>query len=310
MTDNSNLVAVFAALFASAVLSFSDNFVAAVSQEAGLWQFQVTRTLIAVPVIVLLAYLFGVPLRVRSMARLALRSLVISVGLLMYFASLGFLPVAQAGAGLFSSPIWVLVFAVIFLGKRVNIWQVTAMGLGFSGVLMLLQPDLSDASLLLLLPLASGALYGLGALVTKHLCQNENAPTLAVGVFSAMGLISLVLLIYFTAFPPQSDDAPFFARGWEGVSNRFLLLTFCQSLAAVAAVVVIAQAYRVGEPAFVAVCEYSFLVFAAIWTFLLWGETTNDLAVGGIIAILVAGISMFFLSRNVKANPANTSPNT
>ena len=47
------------ALAASAVLSFIDNFVAPVSQEAGLWQFQVFRTLFAVPLLLVAARMSG-----------------------------------------------------------------------------------------------------------------------------------------------------------------------------------------------------------------------------------------------------------
>lgn len=52
-------MAVGLALVASAILSFIDNFVAPVSQEAGLWQFQVFRTLFAVPLLLGAARMSG-----------------------------------------------------------------------------------------------------------------------------------------------------------------------------------------------------------------------------------------------------------
>ncbi|QPC86346.1 hypothetical protein GA830_06045 [Mesorhizobium sp. NBSH29] len=42
------------ALFASAMLSFIDNFVGSVAEEAAIWQFQVLRTLIAIPLLVVI----------------------------------------------------------------------------------------------------------------------------------------------------------------------------------------------------------------------------------------------------------------
>ncbi|SCZ60565.1 EamA-like transporter family protein [Epibacterium ulvae] len=295
---NSNLAAAFLALLASAILSFSDNFVAALSEISGLWQFQVVRTLFAVPMIVIVAMLFGISLRPRQPGALILRSVTVAGALLVYFATLGLLPVSQAGAGLFSAPIWVMLFSVTGLGKRIGRRRVVAMAAGFIGVLLLLQPDLSNLTALSVLPLLAGALYGLGALFTKHFCEAESAPVLALGVFVTMGLASLGLLSFFTLYPLPVEQQQFFSRGWEGISAQFLILTFGQAVGATVAVSVIAQAYRAGETDFVAVCEYSFLVFAAVWSFVLWGQTTDFLAQIGIVTILISGTVMFILDRN------------
>jgi len=80
-----------------------------------------------------------------------------------------------------------------------------------------------------------------------------------------------------------------------------LWLTLFQAVGAVIAVSVIAQAYRIGNPAVVAVFEYSFLIFASLWAFLLWGTATNALAWIGIAVILVSGILMV---TSDKAKPA------
>lgn len=301
MTANNNFIGAVAAMLASAILSFSDNFVAAVAQEAGLWQFQVFRTLLAVPLLVLVGIALGASFRPKNMGKLLLRSVVVSAGLLLYFAVLGILPVAQAGAGLFSAPIWVMLLSIAFLGKRVGKRRVLAMIAGFAGVLMLLQPDLATLTVLSALPLLAGAFYGGGALITKHLCGGENALALAIGVFVMMGLASAGLLLFFTFNPTDPGTAQFFTRGWEPLTARFFWLTIGQSVGAAAAVAMIAQAYRIGEPDFVSVCEYSFLIFAAIWAYLLWGQPTNALAQGGIVVIILSGLAMYFLDR--KADP-------
>lgn len=63
MQLNQPFMAAGLALPASAVLSFIDNFVAAVSQEVGLWQLQVFRTLFAVPLLLGAARLSGRAIR-------------------------------------------------------------------------------------------------------------------------------------------------------------------------------------------------------------------------------------------------------
>lgn len=295
---NSTLAAAALALLSTAILSFTDNFVAPISEMAGLWQFQVMRTLFALPMLLVVALVFGVTIRPGNLPALMGRSIAVAAGLLVYFATLGLLPVSQAGAGLFSAPIWVMLFSVTLLGKRIGRRRVMAMGAGFLGVLLLLQPDVTNLTALSVLPLLAGALYGAGALLTRHFCQRESAPALAFGVFATMGVSSLVLLLYFTFFPVPAENQQFFTRGWEPMNPRFLWLTFCQAVGATAAVSLIAVAYRAGETDFVAVCEYSFLVFAAIWTFVLWGQSTDLVAQLGIGVILISGTIMFVLDRN------------
>lgn len=289
--------AAFLALAASAILSFIDNFVDPVAEEAGLWQFQVFRLLMAAPLLLLMARFLNRSLLPKSWRAVIWRSLAVSTGLLIYFGALGVLTVAQAGAGLFSAPIWILLFSMVFFGQKVSIWTVLAMIAGFLGVLMLLQPDFSRFSAATLAPFAAGAFYGLGMLLTRKLASEESALCLALGVFITMGTASLILLFVTTFIAPGGTGFVF--QGWEMPTFRFIWLTFIQALGAVIAVSLIAEAYRVGEPSFVAVFEYSFLIFATIWAFMLTGERTDMLSMLGIAVILVSGAAISAFNRRV-----------
>jgi len=291
MPASQNLTAALLILASSAILSFADNFVASVGEEAGLWQFQVFRTLFAIPLLLVLAFALKQTVRPVNLVRMTLRSLAIATGLLIYFAALGTLPVAQAAAGLFSAPIWVLVFSSLLFASRITLLQILAIFGGFSGVLMLLQPDLSTLSALSLFPLTAGLFYGLGVLLTRFWCGEETAMALALNIFLTMGLACLFILVGVTMFV-DTDTPGFLTRGWESPTPRFLWLTFAQAFGAVIAVSLIGQAYRIGTPSRVSIIEYSFLVFASLWAFLLWGTTTNTLAFAGIGLIVISGLVM------------------
>ncbi|MCZ2722921.1 DMT family transporter [Marinomonas sp. 15G1-11] len=283
------------AILASALLSFTDNFVGMVSKEAGLWQFQLFRTLFSLPIIVAGIYFLKIPYRVKNLRVIIIRSVIISIGLLIYFTSLGFLSVAQAGAGLFSSPIWVLLFSIIFFKNKINLMQITAITAGFIGVLMLLQLDTQSLSIVSFFPLIAGAFYGFGMLITRHWSADESAATLTLGVFISMGIIGAIMLVILTTWPVESDE--FILQGWKSPTPAFISLTFGQALAGVISVALITQAYKIGEPSFTAVFEYSFLVFAAFWSLLLWGQTTNSFAIIGILVIFASAISLSFLNN-------------
>lgn len=292
---------VYAALLAlasTAILSLIDNFVFLLAKEAGLWQFQVFRTLFALPMLWAVAYLLKQPLTVVNLKKLAVRSVLVASGLLVYFAALGVLSVAQAGAGLFSAPMWVLIFTVVLIKQRASLTQWGNILLGFIGVLMVLQPDFSHLPLLTILPLIAGALYGSGMLITRYWCQQESAIALTIGVFSIIGLISLLLLLGFSFIWPVAPEASsFLTQGWVPITGPFLALTLLQAVGSVIAVLLISQAYRIGDPSHVAVYEYSFLIFAAIWAYFLWGALLDITAITGVILILLSGMGAALLVR-------------
>ena len=297
MVQGQNARAAGLALLACAILSFIDNFVYLISQETGLWQFQVFRVLFALPLLFLSAKVLKLACKPKNLQKTAIRSVFVATGLLIYFAALGVLPVAQAGAGLYSSPIWVLVFSIVIFGVRVSVPRILAITGGFIGVLMLLQPDFTEFSAVSLFPLVAGAFYGLGMMATRHWCAEESAITLTIGVLSTIGVASVVALSALTIWPVPGEDPGFIFKGWSPVSGEFLLLTLGQAVGAVMAVPLITQAYRIGAPSYVAVFEYSFLVFAALWTYLLWSQGTNALAWFGIIVISVSGALATFVDR-------------
>lgn len=286
MAANHNLQAAAFALAASAILSLIDNFVTLVGEEAGLWQFQVFRTLFAMPLLFLLGRGLGVSIRPRRLGALAIRSVAVSAGLLLYFASLGTMPVAQSGAGLFSAPIWVLVLTVVVFGARIGRLHVLAVIGGFVGALLVLQPDPAALSLMAVLPLVAGTLYGFGMLLTREICTQESPVALGLGVFVVIGLFSFGML----CITSLGQGETFLTRPWTPVTLQFLWLTLFQAVGAVVAVTLIAQAYRIGTPTQVAVFEYSFLVFAALWGLVLWGTTTDATSWFGIAIIIGSGV--------------------
>ncbi|MFV2003186.1 MAG: DMT family transporter [Paracoccaceae bacterium] len=286
LTKRSGVYIVLAML----ILGFIDNFFGEISQDGGLWQFHVTRTLMALPILFVAARVSGRSLRPKNLSRVVARSLVLSAGLMIYFGGLGRLPIAQVGAGLFTSPIWMLLFSMLFFKVRVGLWRVAAMALGFGGVLVILRPDAGALSLLSLAPLLAGALYALGMMATRYWCGPENVLVLTVGLFVALGMWGVIGLGVFSIWPPEgADSTNFVLRGWVQPTPRFLFWSLVQAVGSLVGVTLLSRAYQLGEPSYIAVFEYSFLLFAAFWAFVLWGQRVDLAGALGIAAIIVSG---------------------
>ena len=89
-----------------AMIGFIDNFVWMIAAEISVWQFHLVRAAMALPLLVLAAAVFGLPLWPKRSARIAIRAAVQSFAMLCHFAALGLLPIAQVGAALFTAPLF------------------------------------------------------------------------------------------------------------------------------------------------------------------------------------------------------------
>jgi drug/metabolite transporter (DMT)-like permease len=217
--------------------------------------------------------------------------------MVFYFGALAFLPVAQAVAGLFTAPLFVLAISVVWLRVRPRAEVVAAVLIGLVGSLMVLRPDPSALRPALLLPIAGAAFYALSALATRRICAGESALSLLAGFFVAMLGFSVIgaLATAGNAAPPGPDG--FLARGWVAPSAQVLALTAVQAVASVICVGMITRAYILAEAPQVAVFEYSLLIFAAIWGFLLYDERIDAVGVLGMALILASGALLFRAER-------------
>lgn len=280
-------------IFAGMVLlGFTDNFVRLVAQDAGLWQFHLLRSAFALPIIAAGALLFGLVLRPRDPGAVALRSAAQTLAMLLYFGALPMMPIAQVGAALFTAPIWVLIFAALIYGQRIGPRRKLAVGMGFVGVLAMLRPDPASLSLVSAMPLAAGALYGYSNLITRERCAEESVAVLVTGFFGGLGLVGLVMLCVLAVFPaPQAwqEAAPFLLTGWQPLTGGLVFWVLVQAAGALVGVGLIARGYQTGDTSALSVFEYSFLLTASFWAWVIWGERLGLQDVFGIGLILASG---------------------
>src|SRR6056297_3880246 len=140
--DTRPVTAALSILSAMVIVGFIDNFVVLIAAEAGIWQFHAVRALMCLPIFLGLVWLgLGRIAPVRRWAVVG-RSFFLTLAMVLYFAALGVLPVAQAAAGLFTAPIFVVVISAVVLRQRIGPFRIGAVAVGFLGVLMILRPDL------------------------------------------------------------------------------------------------------------------------------------------------------------------------
>ena len=282
-----------------AVIGFIDNFIVVIADSISLWQFHATRSAIDLTILGVLAWRGWAVIRPQRWRPVLARSALFSGSMLIYFGCLAFLPIAVVVAGLFTSPVLVMIISGLFLGKRVGAVRWGSAALGFTGILFVINPVADEFDLLSLLPLVAALLYATSAVATRQWCEGETTATLLFWFFVIIGVASLIVLGALTVLSPDAPSGPtgFIARGlgWPSAAAWFWI--GAQAVGSVIAVGLITRAYQIGEASFVAIFEYSLMIFAPLWAYFIWRSELSVTMALGITLIAASGAIIAWRSR-------------
>lgn len=271
-----------------ALLGFVDNFIAVIAQSVSLWQFLTARFALAIPLVVGLALLGVGTLRPRRLWAVGLRSVLVASGIMCYFAALAVMPIAQALAGLFTSPIFVLILSAALLRRRIGPWRIAAVALGFVGTLIVLGLGQAWPGPVMLLPVLGGALYACGSLVTRELCAEEDTLAMLAGIWVTQATLGGAMLVWLNLFP--AAEITFLTRPWTWPMAEALPYVALQAAVSVAGVFLLIRAYQWGEASQVSALEYTIMIFGPAFAFLLFGTPITGQMALGILLIMAAGV--------------------
>ncbi len=280
-------LAVFAGM---CVIGLMDNFIPLTAAEAGLWQFHATRSAISLPLIALVALVVGGRVWPRRFWPVAARSLVMGASMMIYFGCLAFLPIGVVVAGLFTAPIFVLILSALVWRKPVGLRRWGAAVIGFAGTVIVIHSGDGGSDRIdwiMALPVLAGALYAVASIATRAWCEGESTLSLLAGNFVSLGLLGVVGLTVLWGADPAGTD--FVTRPPLAPSATFLFWTSVQAVGAGVGVGLLVRGYQVGEASFVAIYEYSLMVFAAFWAWVVWADVPGWGSVAGMAMIILSG---------------------
>lgn len=293
----------------SAAVAVSDNLVPLAAEGMGLWQLMVLRSLVALPVAVAFAWATGLAATLvgRSPAAVALRSGLIVAALLLYFAALPAVGIALAAAGMFTSPIWIVLLSSLVLGERIGPYRIAALGLGFAGVCLVLGVGSVPLDPVMVLPICAGLLYGLNVMVTRSRCAGESSICLATWqtlFFLGGGVAGLLLAPWLGRVVGDVPGTGFITMAPAEVTPRGLALAAMIGLSGLLGGGLLATGYRLGRSSVVGLFDYSFLVWAPLFGWLIRGEGVAPRTLGGMALIALAGVLAMRAGRRIEARQA------
>ncbi|GHA46133.1 membrane protein [Amylibacter ulvae] len=298
-SDNPILRGAILIVICMLILGVIDNFVKFIAQDVGLWQFQAMKCALIALGTWIAAWRMNIPLRPLRPLNVFVRSALYAVAMLLYFGALGTVPVSIAAAGLFLAPIFVVILSVVLFKSRIGPYRIFAILLGFAGVLVILRPFGQHLDPMAILPVAGALFYALAMMFTGRFCAQEQSMSLLFWYFLTLGTCGVIGMTVIHGFDiGQMGELSFLNRPFAWPTLAVLGWILIQSIGSGYAILLQTRAYQIADASIVSVFEYSLLVFAGFWGWLLWGETLIMWDMIGMAMIAFAGICIAFRNKD------------
>ena len=230
-------------------------------------------------------------LRTRRLGLQLVRSLLLVACTLLFFTAISYMPLADAVAISFESPLLLTALSVPLLKEQVGIRRWSAVAIGFVGMLIIVRPGLGvmhwAAGLLMLMSL----FYALFQIITRLLSDTEDSITTLY--YSALvGFVALSVAVPFVwTTPPGLLEAAMMAGlGFFGGLGHYFLI----------------KAYAMAPAGLLAPMSYASLLTGTLFGYVVWGDFPDVWTLTG-AAILIATGAYIIYRETVRRREARNA---
>ena len=165
---------------------------------------------------------FLASVRTRQLPRYLLRGAIGVAAMFCGFWAIAHLPLAQAIALNYSSPIFVTIAAILMLGERVRARRWAAVIAGFIGVLVIVRPYSQAFSVQSLVAVAAAVLSALVAVQIKQLSAIDKADTIVFWTYALWVPMTLLPTLFVWKTPQGIDWLWLVMAGLMGTAGQLL----------------------------------------------------------------------------------------
>ncbi|MFX1722871.1 DMT family transporter [Stenotrophomonas sp. AS1] len=219
------------------------------------------------------------PLRTQQLPRYFLRSAIGLASMLCAFWAIGHLPISQAISLSYSTPLFVTIAAVLWLGETVRLRRWAAVIIGFIGVLIIVRPGSTSFTPGTLVAVGAAVLSSLVAIQIKQLTRVDSADTVVFYTYVFWVPLSLVPALFVWVWPTGLAWVWLVATGVLGTLGQLLWT----------------RALRLGEVSALTPISFMQLPLVSFLGWLLFNETLDRWTVIG--AAIILGANAYIAHR-------------
>lgn len=275
-TPSDSLKGIACMIAGTAFLTLNDGVMKWMTASYPIGEIIFIRSLFVLIPVALLAWRAGglEALRVQNIRGQAVRTVLSIVSMVCFVTGLRLLPLAEAIALTFASPLFVTILAPGLLGETVGWRRWLAVLVGFIGVLIMTRPDGDVVRWAVLLPLGAALTFGLANIMTRRISTTE----------SSVSILS-VSMISVTVF--SLATAPF---GWRAPAVDDVALLALAGILLGCAHFLMIEAFRLAEAAVAAPFHYSAVIWAMILDLVIWVNRPDPWVLGGAMVVIASGL--------------------
>jgi drug/metabolite transporter (DMT)-like permease len=268
---------ILAMSLAMAFFIANDALVKQVSATLPGFQLIFIRGLMATGLIAIMAQAMGHLKNWRLMLNrmLWVRGVIDAVASMTFLTALFHLPLGNATAINLASPLFITAFAIYYFKERVTFQRGAFILLGFSGVLMVVQPASDGFNVYSVICVVATLLHAMRDTLTRVI--SLRIPVLLITLSTAIA-VSI------------GSGVATMTQTWAPVTDANLLMLLGASVFLSLAYYFLIVAMRSGEMSLVAPFRYSGLLFALLIGYVVWEELPNLMAWLGILLLVVSGL--------------------
>lgn len=249
---------------------------------------------------------FGI-LRTKQPGLHALRGVLIVIANMTFFIALAVMPLADVTALFFAAPLFITLLSIPMLGEKVGPLRLSAVAVGFVGVVIMQRPwagsdSLEVSRIVLLLPVLAALTYALNQLLTRKLGLASKASAMAVYIQATFIVVSVLFFVVAGdgrfADGATNGSVIFLLRAWVWPDDSDLWVFVGLGVNSAIIGYCLSQAYRLADAATVAPFEYIGLPLAVFWGFVVFDDLPMATVWVGIALILGSGLFVFLRERH------------
>ena len=200
-----------------------------------------------------------------------------------FFYAFRELPLADVYVLSFAGPLFITALAAPLLGEPVGWRRWAAVVVGFGGVVVMAQPSTGAPLVPVLVGLCAALFYALAALAVRGLSRTETSASIVLYLLLTTTVVSGALTIPVWTAPTAAALGLMALVGAIGAGAQVLLT----------------QAFRRAPPAVVAPFEYTGMLWASLFGWLVFGDLPTAPVLAG--AMVIIGSGLYILHRETMA---------
>ena len=215
-----------------------------------------------------------------------IRAVIGTISLVTTFAAYSLMPMADTTALLFTASLFIPVLGVIFLKESVGPYRWAAVAIGFIGVVIMSHPSGEVYLLGIVVALFAALLHAILQIILRYLGRFESPETISF-YFFVIGVCMTALPLPFIAVRPTMAEIPLlFGVGFSGAAAQWLL----------------SIAFRNARAAVVTVFNYSSIVWATLFGWMIWSEWPMPTVITGAAVVIASNILMIWRESRLEKN--------